>query len=335
MANKPTQKTIRIQDLADKLGTSASTVSRALNDHPKISKATKQKVLNMALKLGYKPSIPSLMSENESKAIALIIPNTSDQYYVDIIRSFKLFFERNGYVVFVAETNYDTKREAIYFEQLSLMNIRGVAYLYHGESEGLDVLDDYVEKNFPMVFIHENTMKEKVSSIILDIYQSLSDTIGHFKSYKAKNVALLIDDHKNPINSQVIEIFDEILEVEELSNNTQGIFYFNSNGDRLQDELKDFISNNVFDAILCSSMKIAYLVQKIAAAENKNILIASLSDGVFGMEASPKISHFKLQAPEIGEKVAELLMDRIENNAIAKSAAFFSRLVIKGSSISL
>ena len=319
--------------MADKLGTSASTVSRALNDHPKISKATKQKVLNMALKLGYKPNISSLMSDNESNAVVLMIPNASDRYYADIIKSFKLLSEGRGYVVFVAETNYDTKLEAMYFEQLGLMNIRGVAYLYHGDSEGLDVLNDFVEKDFPMVFIHENSMKEKVPSIILDIYQSLSDTIGHFKSYKAKNVALLIDDHKNPINSQVIQIFDEILEVEELSTDSQDIFYFNSNSDQLHAALRDFISNNHFDAVLCSNMKLAYLIQQIITAENKRILIASLSDGVFGVVASPKISHFKLQAPEIGKKAAELLLDKIENNSITKSAAFFSRLVIKGSSI--
>jgi len=333
LANNSTHKTIRIQDLAEKLGTSASTVSRALNDHPKISKATKQKVLNMALKLGYKPNIPSLMSDNESKAIVLLIPNVSDRYYADIVESFQLSFERAGYVVFITETHYDNRRELKCFEQLNLMNIRGIAYLYHGASNGLDVLNDFMLKDFPMVFIHENDMKESVSSIILDVYQSLSDTISHFKSYKAKNVALLIDDEENPINAQVMNLFDEILEVEELGTDAQNVFHFDSDSDRLSVELKDFIIDYQFDAVLCSSMKLAYLIQQIAAAENKSILIASLSDGAFGVLASPKISHFKLQAPEIGKKAAELLLDKIENNAIAKSKAFFSRLAIKGSSI--
>ena len=333
MAYKSTQKSIRIQDLADKLGTSASTVSRALNDHPKISKATKQKVLNMALKMGYKPNIPSLISDTESKAVALIIPNATDKYYADIVNAFKRFFEKEGCVVFVAETNYDIKKEALYFKQLELMNIRGVAYLFHKESKSLSILNDFIEKDFPMVFIHENHLKDKVSSVILDVYQSLSDTISHFKSYEAKRVALLVEDTKNPINSQVEEMFDEILELEEFPANGKHIFHIDADNDKVQAEIKRLLSENQFDSVLCSSMKLAYLLQKLTADSQEKMLIASLSYDVFDIVASPKISHFKLQAHEIGTKAAALLIDKLKGNHKAKSVAFFSRLVIKSSSI--
>ena len=333
MAQKSTQKSIRIQDLADKLGTSASTVSRALNDHPKISKATKQKVLNMALKMGYKPNIPSLISDTDSKAVALIIPNATDKYYADIVNAFRRFFEKEGCVVFVAETNYDIEKEAQYFKQLELMNIRGVAYLFHQESKHLSILNDFIDKAFPMVFIHENHLKDQVSSVILDVYQSLSDTISHFKSYEAKKVALLIDDIKNPINSQVEEIFDEILELEDFPPVAEDVYHIDAVDDKIQAELKKILSRNTFDAVLCSSMKLAYLLQRLTADSREKMLIASLSYDVFDLVASPKISHFKLQAPEIGAKAAALLGEKLKGDHKAKSVAFFSRLVIKSSSI--
>ena len=44
---------VTIHDIAKQLEVTASTVSRALNDHPRISKATKQLVKETARKLNY------------------------------------------------------------------------------------------------------------------------------------------------------------------------------------------------------------------------------------------------------------------------------------------
>ena len=45
-----------IHDIAEKLNITASTVSRALKDHPRISDATKKAVLRVAQKLNYQPN---------------------------------------------------------------------------------------------------------------------------------------------------------------------------------------------------------------------------------------------------------------------------------------
>ena len=52
-------KEITIYDIADQLGVSPATVSRALNDNPSISISTRKKVNSLAEKLGYrhKPTI--------------------------------------------------------------------------------------------------------------------------------------------------------------------------------------------------------------------------------------------------------------------------------------
>ena len=42
-----------IQDIADKMGVSKSTVSKALNDAPDISEALRKQVLETAVALGY------------------------------------------------------------------------------------------------------------------------------------------------------------------------------------------------------------------------------------------------------------------------------------------
>ena len=49
-----------LKDIAEILGISISTVSRALKDHPDVNAATKKKVLELAKKLDYEPNMLAL-----------------------------------------------------------------------------------------------------------------------------------------------------------------------------------------------------------------------------------------------------------------------------------
>jgi len=60
-----------VQDIANEVSISASTVSRALNNHPKISQKTKELVWDASKKLGYQPNIPAYMDSDKAKPFVL------------------------------------------------------------------------------------------------------------------------------------------------------------------------------------------------------------------------------------------------------------------------
>ncbi len=59
-----------VRKLADKLGVSVATVSRALNNHPDVSEKTKQRVLEAARSVGYVPSV----GKRPTNVLGLIYP---------------------------------------------------------------------------------------------------------------------------------------------------------------------------------------------------------------------------------------------------------------------
>ena len=64
-----------IHDIAKKLNITASTVSRALKDHPRISETTKQAVHKTAIKLNYQPNhIAAALRNGKSNIIGIIVP---------------------------------------------------------------------------------------------------------------------------------------------------------------------------------------------------------------------------------------------------------------------
>jgi len=69
---------ITIHDLAKALHLNASTVSRALSDHPKISAETKIIVGKLAKEMNYRPNaLASSLRKGSAKTVGLIIPRVN------------------------------------------------------------------------------------------------------------------------------------------------------------------------------------------------------------------------------------------------------------------
>jgi len=65
---------MRLKDLAEHLGLSQTTVSRALNGYPEVKEATRQRVAETAARLGYRPNASALrLATGRSGAVGLVL----------------------------------------------------------------------------------------------------------------------------------------------------------------------------------------------------------------------------------------------------------------------
>ncbi|MEO5807815.1 substrate-binding domain-containing protein [Devosia sp.] len=70
---------MRLKDLAQHLGLSQTTVSRALNGYPEVNEATRVRVSEAALRLGYRPNANALrLATGRSGAVGLVLRGSSD-----------------------------------------------------------------------------------------------------------------------------------------------------------------------------------------------------------------------------------------------------------------
>lgn len=73
---------VTIKDIARELNISASTVSRALKNHPDISEETKRAVNELAQKLNYQPNAVALsLKQRRSHTIGVIIPESFTTFF--------------------------------------------------------------------------------------------------------------------------------------------------------------------------------------------------------------------------------------------------------------
>jgi LacI family transcriptional regulator len=75
-------RNVTIKLLAQELGLSTATISKALCDSHEISEPTKRKVLELAHELNYVPNAyASSLRGQKSKTIAVLIPEVADSFF--------------------------------------------------------------------------------------------------------------------------------------------------------------------------------------------------------------------------------------------------------------
>jgi LacI family transcriptional regulator len=96
---------LRIKDIADRLGVSTATVSRALNDKPGVADELRRRVNELAAELGFTPNIVARnLAGGRTGAVAFILhrqafPVSSDPFYFLIMRGVERELDRAGYHV--------------------------------------------------------------------------------------------------------------------------------------------------------------------------------------------------------------------------------------------
>lgn len=119
---------MNIKDIARLAGTSPATVSRILNDDPRVSPQTRENVIKVIDQNQYKPnSLGRNLRSRRSKKLLMMLPTIQNSFYSDIFFSFEEYARQNGYSVLIAVTNRNPEIERLYFDVLFTRQVDGVA----------------------------------------------------------------------------------------------------------------------------------------------------------------------------------------------------------------
>jgi len=332
---------ITVKDIADSIDISASTVSRALNNHPKISQSTKEKVWATAKKLGYQPNIPAYMNPENSKTICFLVPEIDNAFYIDTIESVQNFAKRNDYNLYVAYTNNSIELEKSLASSIIKLNIEGVIIGLFDKDAESDHLSALINHNIPTVFINNTNQNLKAVNISPDISHGSYLAVNHLISMGCKSISVLIDDRQNPYYADIIDGYLSAVSASDLTLNEDLIYEDNLVKENVYNYLDDLYENSkIPDGIISpnnhtSKHILSWLNKKNLKIPN-DLLFLGFSNDKNIPDVGVSLTTVQFSGSEIGGKAVKILFEQIKKSKVMEDTIIIpAKFIIKGSSLKI
>jgi DNA-binding LacI/PurR family transcriptional regulator len=146
---------VRLKDIAERVGVSIMTVSKALRDEPDVSAATKTRIKLVAQQMGYVPdAIAQGLRTRTSKLFGLIISSTSNPIFARIVVAIEERAHELGYDVLLAHTQNIPEREEACIHRFLSRRVDGmfISPVYRMEPEAR-IYQELLARRMPVVLL--------------------------------------------------------------------------------------------------------------------------------------------------------------------------------------
>jgi len=309
---------ISIRDVASRCGVSTATVSKALNGYSDISKDTKEKVLKAAEELGYFPnSVARTLKTNKSNNIGVLFNDgthsgLTHEYFSEILESFKVGVEKRGYDVTFINNNIGDKKMS-YLEHCRYRGVDGVFVACVDFSS--PAVMQLVSGELPVVTLDHKFNNR--SAVISDNILGIHDLVSYIYSQGHRKIAFIHGEFTSVTQSRLISFYRTI---EEYGLNIpeeyvrQGIYHRADATAKITKELLD-----LSDRPTCiifpddfSAIGGINVIHERGLSITKDISVAGYDGILLSKVLSPKLTTYKQDTKELGEKSAEKLISHIE-----------------------
>ncbi|MFJ4834412.1 LacI family DNA-binding transcriptional regulator [Streptomyces sp. NPDC088747] len=180
---------VTINDVARSAGVSRQTVSRALNDKGEIDSDTKQRVLDAARALDYRPSrFARGLVRQDTMTIGLVIPDLLNPFFTEVAAAALEAARTRGWHVVVYDTADRAEEERGTLQVISSQVDAVIGYFSCPDSE----LDAFT-RGMPVVLIGREGASTRFSSIRIDGEEGVHDAIAHLVAKGHTRIGML--DH--------------------------------------------------------------------------------------------------------------------------------------------
>src|SRR5471030_769373 len=123
-----------IKDVAALAGISYTTVSHVVNKTRPVSEEVRVKVEAAIKSLDYVPSaVARSLKAKTTATIGLLVPNNTNSYFAELARGIEDYCERNGYCVFLCNSDDDVRKQQNYLRVLREKRIDGLIVASAGD----------------------------------------------------------------------------------------------------------------------------------------------------------------------------------------------------------
>lgn len=184
------KKKTTISDIAKELDITASTVSRALGNHPRISDSTKEAVWKMVEKLNYQPNnIASALRKGKSNIIGVIVPTSDRQFFASFIRGIEEIVRDEGYNLMICQSDDQFSKEQSGIDTLLNIRVDGIIASVAKETTDISHYEKVKDQGVPLVLYDRVIESLGVNLVVSNDRLGAYNAVSHLIEQGCRRIA--------------------------------------------------------------------------------------------------------------------------------------------------
>jgi DNA-binding LacI/PurR family transcriptional regulator len=184
------KKKLTIRDIAKMAQVSHMTVSRALNNDPRVREETRRRILELVNKLNYRPDARArTFVSRKSNLIGLVVSDISNPFYAELARGIEDKAHEEGYNVIFCSTVNKPERMETY---VNLMMDAGVdGFIFASTRLHEPVVEKLIDERFPLVLVNRKLRAEIGNYVVLNNIQGAYEITQHLIDLGYRKIAII------------------------------------------------------------------------------------------------------------------------------------------------
>lgn len=338
-SNKKRGQRVTLRDMAERLGVSVATVSRALRGSKEIGAELRQQILQLAEQLNYRPNpFAQSLRKGSPRLIGVVVPNIVTHFHSGVIAGIEGYARRQGYSVICGNSHEQTDDEVMLLNNMASLHVEGIIVSLAENTTDYSHFLKLREMNIPLVFFARTCLPEHFSSVVADGVKAAYEVTQHLIAKGCRRIAFIggpahldmvkrrkhgyleaLRDAHIPIDRRLVRCDRMTLEV---SYQQMALLL---DGDHRPDgvvAVNNTLIYGAMKAIKDRGLRMPEDIRLIGFTDDENVSFLS-----------PAISAVEDQAHLMGERACELLIRRINGDPTICHDTIPMQLVFRDSSL--
>ena len=331
---------ISLKDLAEELGVSISTVSRALKNHPDISPELTARIQQLARERNYTPNPLAMgLLRQQTKMIGVIVPDIVTHFYASIISGIEQVAYEHGYYIVIASSSESHKKEVEAVENLMKSRVEGLIVCLSQETTEFNHFERLIQNEIPLVFFDRIPDLINAPKVLVDGKEAAENVTRHFYENGCQRIAYISGPAHLNISQNRKEGYLEGLKKCGLDYYPELLVECNLSADDAALATQKLLQlKNIPDAIFGINDTVAFAAMKEIKKHGlkipDNIALVGFTDEFHSTVVDPALTSVTHPTLKMGQETARLFFNSLENgSSYQEEVVLYTELIVRESSV--
>ncbi|MBR1389108.1 MAG: LacI family DNA-binding transcriptional regulator [Prevotella sp.] len=181
-----------LKDLAQELGVSIATVSRALRNSPEIGRDMQERVKELAKRLNYRPNpFAQSLRKEAPRMIGVVVPNLVTHYYAAVLDGIEDEARKAGYSVISSNTHESTDDEVRAIDNFISLHVEGIIACLSQNTTDYSHFEEISSIGIPLVFFGRTCLTDRFSSVTANGDEAAQQATQHLVETGSRRIAFI------------------------------------------------------------------------------------------------------------------------------------------------